>query len=50
VVGEACAAAAGWPDQNAPVAVNLSGRDLDDDNLLTAISQAFIAAVSRRGG
>lgn len=41
VVKEACRAASGWPGGGVSVAVNLSARDLEDDGMLTAVSQAL---------
>ncbi len=41
VVKEACRAASGWPGGGVSVAVNLSARDLEDDGMLNAVSQAL---------
>ena len=41
VVRRACAQAASWPDPNLVLAVNLSGRDLEDANLADAVVDAL---------
>ena len=41
VVTEACRVGAAWPHPTATVAVNLSGRDLEHEDMLTVVSQAL---------